>query len=750
MEFELGKLTPVSDTTVHSAFSDHAHSPPKRGPGRPRGSTTKKLKALEALFNDPNIMAAGRRSTKTSPTLGEAETTAEFHRACQYGQVGLVDSMVRKDKVDVNCRDSSLNTPLHEAVSHRQVQVVTMLLKFGADPEAENIIGEKPVSLAGVHEIVELLADFSQCSKEAEVESLFRYCWLGQILNLHRKWIGDNEDANLVDKNGSTGLHYAAIRDYAQVAGMLISAGIDINAANKKGNTALHEACRFSSPETLRLLLEAGALYSILNNSGHSPIYYASKALRRVFRKFARDKGIDDPDFLLAASTQRYVEVSEGDAEEEDEAEESGIMINHRLGGLTREERKLQQMLAIFSRSVSGEVEGKRKKLSNRSRPQNSGIVTEEELTPPRPSRPRNHGRPVRIDPTYVDKSSGRTQLHKFAARGKLTEIADLLKLDDSLIQRTDNGGYLALHEACLGGQLGAVKALIEAGSNINATSNNGDTPLHDAVENVHVDIVKYLLSKGADTKAKNKNGDRPIDVSKDAQIVDILRGTNKLSDLDFYDPDFKSRGRKAHSTKLHDSKEPKESKESKDFDSKPPGSESEETGTPRRSSRRAPIEAGLDKLFGKTNGRKIIEIVTNEPLVQLHCGATDMENAGWYYLGAQADALFQKSFHPLRLQDSVPLSKRRHLSPEETDRLLDSAIVDRLGNFRKYLVADPILLTKESVQRAFDRAGGSLANVPVLYADLQRLARRPDDETAHLPPKLKMKWQRKSAENPA
>jgi ankyrin repeat protein len=329
MEFELGKLTPVSDTTVHSAFSDHSRSPPKRGPGRPRGSTTKKLKALEALFDDPNIMAAGRRSVKTSPNLGEAETTAEFHRACQYGQVGLVESMVRKDKVDVNCRDSSLNTPLHEAVSHRQVQVVTMLLKFGADLEAENIIGEKPISLAGVHEIVELLTDFAQYSKEAEEESLFQYCWLGQIVKLHRKCDGD---ANLVDKHGSGGLHYAAVRDHVQAAGMLISAGVDINATNEKGNTALHEVCRFSSPETLRLLLEAGAIYSILNNSGHSPIYYASKSLRRVFRKFARDKGINDPDFLLAVSTQRYVEVSEGDDDEDDETEESGIMINHRLG----------------------------------------------------------------------------------------------------------------------------------------------------------------------------------------------------------------------------------------------------------------------------------------------------------------------------------------------------------------------------------------------------------------------------------
>jgi ankyrin repeat protein len=623
-----------------------------------------------------------------------------------------------------------------------------MLLKFGADLEAENIIGEKPISLAGVHEIVELLTDFAQYSKEAEEESLFQYCWLGQIVKLHRKCDGD---ANLVDKHGSGGLHYAAVRDHVQAAGMLISAGVDINATNEKGNAALHEVCRFSSPETLRLLLEAGAIYSILNNSGHSPIYYASKSLRRVFRKFARDKGINDPDFLLAVSTQRYVEVSEGDDDEDDETEESGIMINHRLGGLTREERKLQQMLAIFSRSVSGEVESKRKKLSNRARPQNSGIVTEEEMTPPRPSRPRNYGRQTRIDPTYVDKASGRTQLHKFAARGKLTEMTDLLKIDDSLIQRTDNGGYLALHEACLGGQLEAVKALIEAGSNINAPSNNGDTPLHDAAENAHGDIVKYLVSKGADTKAKNKNGDRPIDVSKDAQIVDILRGTNKTDSKSFdarnsksLEGDTKSYGadskyndfqsQKPHN--LHNSKQQQ-------------GSESEEAGTPRRSSRRAPIEAGLDKLFGKTNGRKIIEIVTNEPLVQLHCGATDMENAGWYYLGAQADALFQKSFHPLRLQDSVPLSKRRHLSPEETDRLLDSAIVDRLGSFRKYLVTDPILLTKDSVQRAFDRAGGSLANVPVLYADLQRLARRPDEETAHLPPKLKMKWQRKSAENP-
>src|SRR5439155_10145731 len=74
------------------------------------------------------------------------------------------------------------------------------------------------------------------------------------------------------------------------------------------------------------------------------------------------------------------------------------------------------------------------------------------------------------------------------------------------------HGGLAPLHIAARQGQVEAVKALLDAGAEINhASAGDHITPLIIATINGHFDLAKFLLDKGADPKLAEDNGVTPL-----------------------------------------------------------------------------------------------------------------------------------------------------------------------------------------------------------------------------------------------
>lgn len=810
LPFDEASLTPVSDSTVHSAFSSSSSSSggeeaeegeeevangpsnetsfasivPRRRPGRPKGSgkgsSSKRLRALQALFDDPDVAPLSRRhASRLSIPVGSG--TGDFHRACRYGQLGVMRTMLRKGEINVNCHDAALNTPLHEAVLHNQAEAAKLLLKSGANPLAENLLGEKPIALSRSPEITALLRDFASYAAAARKHSFLLGCWRGDRRDIRA---GAGRASAITDALGNTGLHYLAVWNNLEAAQMLLApdapesiaaAAVDIDRRNSQGNTPLYEASRFSSLEVIRLLLDAGASYAAANNQGVTPLSFAAGGeVRKVYRKFARERGPHDPVLLRATETKRHFEQA---LESSDDAPHQGASTflsssdaaaaaeGGRLAGMSREERKLQQMLAIFNRSTSsadgtGPVQraeaprGRRKRGRPRRRPIEA--FTDEEEGP-LPSPPRLSSNSLRsssnstLGPSQatrgrkpaapgggsadrqhhyggnlIDKATGRSKLHKLAARGKLEEMKHLLAAEPGLVTRRDNAGYLALHEACLRGKLEVAMALLDAGSPLDVAADNGDMPLHDAASNGHGAIVELLLRRGADPAAENGDGSRPVDLCPDPATLEIFQQYESTAA-----PLRRPRGGRARTAVLIGP--------SDDVDS-----DYLLTGlAKRRSNRLGRVQPGGSKSAEDKSGTNptlppppapapLTEIISSEPVVQLHFEGDSDDETGWYFLGPQLDSLHRRYISTGKLLPSIAADKQRELSFTEAERLQGSALAERLPSLLGYFQAGSTLLDKDAALHALRGEGLCMANVPVVYVDMARLSsRRPSSESS-------------------
>lgn len=97
----------------------------------------------------------------------------------------------------------------------------------------------------------------------------------------------------------------------------------------------------------------------------------------------------------------------------------------------------------------------------------------------------------------------------------------NIVKLLLSKGAQVDN---IALYGAAQYGHLAVVKALIEAGANVNMSLDTGETPLLAAANSGHGDIVKYLLAQHANVEAKDVDHATAVHLAAEEGHVDILK----------------------------------------------------------------------------------------------------------------------------------------------------------------------------------------------------------------------------------
>ncbi|XP_064600796.1 poly [ADP-ribose] polymerase tankyrase-like [Liolophura sinensis] len=180
----------------------------------------------------------------------DKENNTPLHMACEAGRNKNVEVLLgsnpdlksaqgeiieqRYGKGGIHRMNKSSYQPIHLAVENGHLQVVKVLLKHGANINAQISIGKfrlTPLMLAtdqGHYELVRYLVDNGAVVKQR-------------------------------DRLGRTALIHAVMNGHTHIASYLLNLGANPNTADSSNNTAIHYAAAYGWPHLTQLLLEAGA-----------------------------------------------------------------------------------------------------------------------------------------------------------------------------------------------------------------------------------------------------------------------------------------------------------------------------------------------------------------------------------------------------------------------------------------------------------------------------------------------------------
>lgn len=132
-----------------------------------------------------------------------------IHDAIARGNMDLVRSLLTENPDLVRALDGKQKTPLHSAVTYKQMEALQLLLEKGADIGARDVTGMTPLHVAAM---------------------------LGR--RDEAKWLLDHgADPKIMDDYGDMPMHTAAIFGHGQIIGLFVALGMPPDIPNGKGQT---------------------------------------------------------------------------------------------------------------------------------------------------------------------------------------------------------------------------------------------------------------------------------------------------------------------------------------------------------------------------------------------------------------------------------------------------------------------------------------------------------------------------------
>jgi ankyrin repeat protein len=329
--------------------------------------------------------------------------------------------------------------------------------------------------------------------------------------DLVRSLVRGDADVNALEKDGTTPLQWAVYFENPRIVKLLLDAKADVEAANREGVTPLALVAQTGNAEITELLLDAGASVNNTMANGETPLMMA-----------ARTGNLDTIKLIL----------------------EQGANIDA--------VEKLRGTTALMWAAANRNAPAVKLLIENGANTGiNSAANNEGRNTPYLAPTARN-----RIREFYNDSGQGATSLAKENLEQGAPEVTvtreELLKrLPPQLVedfmrderekanqvapqpQKMKRGGLTALHFAVREMDMDSVKALVEAGADVNQVSEFGWTPLLTATQNRSYQIGAYLLERGADPNIANEGGWNPLYIATDNRNIESGDYPTRKPDMD-------------------------------------------------------------------------------------------------------------------------------------------------------------------------------------------------------------------------
>ncbi len=388
-------------------------------------------------------------------TLMHASPGTSVVDAAMQGNREAVRALL-KDGADVNTATGDGMTALHFAAVKHDVDLAKMLLYAGANVKATTRIGGyTPLLIA---------------SRDGDAP---------MIATL----LGAGADANSATTSGTTALMFAAESGHLDAVKALLGGGANVNATEPvKGETALTFAAAYGRADVIRELTAHGADVKVRTKVQDLSAFAKEEQLRFIAERggqqgqsgqpAARGRGSEPP---AAAATSAVAKPEDKKADDKKPATDNSAP----------DEKKP----AADKAPTVDEKKAATDKAATPDQKKPDAAAAEAGGAAGNAAR---GGRGRAVDPTK--------QVPGLERQYNYTELIGHW------------GGLSPLHLAARQGQLEAVKALVEAGADVNQPG-AGDrvTPMLIAIINGHYDVAKYLLETGADPNLAQDNGVTPL-----------------------------------------------------------------------------------------------------------------------------------------------------------------------------------------------------------------------------------------------
>ncbi len=351
------------------------------------------------------------------------------------------------------------------------------------------------------------------------------------------KLIAQHADVNVPQADGSTALHWAVFRSDHAMMDRLLHAGANPSAANRDGSTPLWLACINGDASIIAALLSAGADANEKLPLGRTPLMIASRTGNVDAMKVLLDHGADvNAKESLRGTTALMWAADEGHADAIRLLVQHGADIKAVSNPAERGRGPALGKSGDPRRAVKAQVQAIKE---GKSTPQLGAIplggdkipLQEQTKKAPTFAAPLG-GDSVPFTEQAKDDQGKATGQQKPGpargprARGQGAAGADQQDDDDtfSFFRRPapkDGGGLTALVYAARANDLDSVKALLDAGADVNQVTAYGWSPLLVATQNRYYKLGAYLLDHGADVNLANKGGWTPLYLATDNRNIE-------------------------------------------------------------------------------------------------------------------------------------------------------------------------------------------------------------------------------------
>ena len=441
-------------------------------------------------------IAAWEGDLKASKTLISAGANVDvkdnagftpLHRAIQSGQIGTVQILIAGG-ADVNAKNAYGVTPLIRSVDgdgKGKIEIVKVLLNAGAEVNERNVHNETPLYIAAANQ-----------SGGKAVKIL----------------IGAGAEVNVKEKYMDTPLHIAASKGYFENVKALLDAGANVHAKNKFDKTPLQSA--FGSTDecdvkTVKALIAAGADVNAKRKTGFRD--FIPTVLYDAVTTCEEAEVIK---ILINAGADVHVESGFQETVLFGAAGKGNVAIIRTLirAGLDVNEKSEHGLTPLYNAANGGHFEAV-KTLIDAGADVNANVKMDETIKTPLQAAVESG----EIDTVTEKREDGKTW-HIVGDRNDWdkTELVKALIDAGANVDVRDEHGNTLLHEIVFYPfDSECAKILIDAGVDVNIKNNSGRTALHSAASHGHPKQVSMLINAGAEVNARDNDGKTPLQIAE-------------------------------------------------------------------------------------------------------------------------------------------------------------------------------------------------------------------------------------------